>query len=171
MVAEKKTRQFIEQLVKAKSSNEDESLKLYEKLIPDEVDIKSEQEEVTVKTTENNIAPATENSRLQRGTKRKLSDGMVEVTSKRKPSILNEEKKYGICRDPTKFSKGSKLHNLAKLYSSILPYYRDIVDIKRNGNCGYRALSYQLYDGNQREYLRFNAPERAQVAACTLSRP
>jgi hypothetical protein len=31
-VAEKKTRQFIEQLVKAKSSNEDESLKLYEKL-------------------------------------------------------------------------------------------------------------------------------------------
>ena len=32
MVAEKKTRQFIEQLVKAKSSNEDESLKLYEKL-------------------------------------------------------------------------------------------------------------------------------------------
>lgn len=110
-----------------------------------------------MKTTENNIAPATENSRLQRGTKRKLSDGMVEVTSKRKPSILNEEKKYGICRDPTKFSKGSKLHNLAKLYSSILPYYRDIVDIKRNGNCGYRALSYQLYDGNQREYLRVKA--------------
>jgi hypothetical protein len=110
-----------------------------------------------VKTAENNIAPATENSRLQRGTKRKLSDGMVEVTSKRKPSILNEEKKYGICRDPTKFSKGSKLHNLAKLYSSILPYYRDIVDIKRNENCGYHALSYQLYDGNQREYLRVKA--------------
>jgi hypothetical protein len=55
---------------------------------------------------------------------------MVEVASKKnslkefgKLSILDEEKMYGICRDPTKFFKGSKLHNLVKLHSAILPYY------------------------------------------------
>ncbi|KAG2196366.1 hypothetical protein INT46_009073 [Mucor plumbeus] len=243
MVAEKKTRQFLEQFVKIKASNKDESLELYEKLsstilkalgeiedlekkvsknkniVLDKVSIKSEQQEATVKTAERNIAPAAEKSKPQRGTKRKLSDGMVEVASKKislkefgKLSILDEEKMYGICRDPTKFFKGSKLHNLAKLHSSILPYYRDIVDMKGDGNCGYRVLSYQLYDGNQSEYLRvktlmknfffeniniyfllrsffdvkrcasilesnegitqwFNAPECAQLAACTFSRP
>ena len=100
-------------------------------IVLDKVSIKSEQQEATVKTAERNIAPAAEKSKPQRGTKRKLSDGMVEVASKKislkefgKLSILDEEKMYGICRDPTKFFKGSKLHNWP---NSILQYCRIIV--------------------------------------------